>query len=393
LSGVALWLSFILFVFSSSAQVGPRSVSLRKSASAIEEDNYSKAWQAKLSTIDAIEGNLRLVYFANKRTGWISNNKDLYRTVDGGNSWQKAALDFPGRSTVEKIQCFAPDTCWLLAQHRESWDVLDFRKRYFSLYQTKNGGDSWTVRYQAKGIVINGVSFLTGDEGWIVGANYMADSERPSFFAAVTQDGGKNWNDVSDNLSKLVADSSYSPFTNVYDSLQGVVPTHKGSAQILTLRNLILRTSDFGRRWEANVFSIDVYEHVPFFKFGKDERGLVWAGGSSTGEEGTGVALISEKKKNNWVGFDAGAVYFTDILHISNDHFFACGYLQSLRKENDLNYIKQSGVVLESIDRGGTWKPVFKEPTLESVNSLSRVDGKNIWAVGDNGSIISISRK
>lgn len=140
--------------------------------------------------------------FINEREGWLVGGNDLWRTVNGGTSWELVYSSDEKGSEIQKFEFLDPQVSWLL--------------RLNGLYTTEDGGSTWkqtSLPSKLSRGEPRDVHFLTGGMvGWMAGGIYrpMTRAEilgggfpnntiSPDFDAVLygcifrTDDGGKTW--------------------------------------------------------------------------------------------------------------------------------------------------------------------------------------------------------
>ncbi len=142
-------------------------------------------------------------FFLNSTTGWvIARSGALYRTTTGGAQW--AQFDFP--FCGEPLQCylhFVSDNDGYLM----SGSPIGMFKYPISLYQTSNGGATWTLKFahapgeESGGLPLGGykygLTFRDALNGWVNGGDYPAEGY---FYLFRTTDGGLSWSHVQPAL-------------------------------------------------------------------------------------------------------------------------------------------------------------------------------------------------
>ncbi len=126
-------------------------------------------------------GILEGICFANKDTGWVCSRDltagGLWRTINGGNSWQKQLNESVRPS---KIFFANSNTGWVIGNAGQN------------LYKTTNSGQNWFVQSSTSSEFYSDVFFATSDTGWIV---KNIGTENKSLVRSTN--GGNNWVSVN----------------------------------------------------------------------------------------------------------------------------------------------------------------------------------------------------
>jgi len=125
--------------------------------------------------MDTLGYGIECIDFANENLGILGGKASLFRTTDGGNSWEPKALDIIGTQTITDIEFIDENTVYALTGSK--------------LLVSNDGGATWTEKE------INLVSELT------VAARRMAFADRnhgivttSGEWVFITSDGGNTWN-------------------------------------------------------------------------------------------------------------------------------------------------------------------------------------------------------
>jgi photosystem II stability/assembly factor-like uncharacterized protein len=144
-------------------------------------------------------------YFADAQTGWVTfhasipssvpENPVVWRTVDGGASWQAgSALDTSGLAEtywVSHIVFSGTQNGWLLAHVGAGMN-----HDYVALYRSTDGGVHWSrvidpmIDGGIQSCTKTGLAFSDGSNGWLTGD---CNGVRPGAFLYQTKDGGAQW--------------------------------------------------------------------------------------------------------------------------------------------------------------------------------------------------------
>lgn len=112
-------------------------------------------WAQQTLTCDWPVCPMRLftVAMIDDQTGWIGG-EGLYHTTDGGESWLRQEIEFPG--DIHAIQFLDAENGWMTGDSG-------------ALLQTSDGGATWNTVETGEWGTLNGVTFISPERGWIVG--------------------------------------------------------------------------------------------------------------------------------------------------------------------------------------------------------------------------------
>jgi len=193
-------------------------------------EDGGRNWQKQYDPQSSLAMRMRL-YFPSRERGWImpahwGTYSMSHYTTDGGVTWQR---------NNEVLRLLDRDLTFL--NDHESWLVqYDFKKRKGRVLHTDDGGENWTIRHRMDvGLeFLNVIFFATAQEGWIAGKD-------ATIFHSSS--GGRNWEDVSRRIQRLVNDPLAADLTDIFftDADRGWIVGHAGT---------ILHTRNGGQNWE-----------------------------------------------------------------------------------------------------------------------------------------------
>ena len=305
-------------------------------------------WEEQFTT----EAALFNLYFIDKQTGWVvGDRRSVYATTDGGQTWQFIT---DGSNQRHKTSYGQPEYLGKEPLHTFTLYDIDFT-------DTQNGwivGDLGVILHTASGgkgkwkhqrggprfhnsadAVLLGVDFVSKQLGWVVGENGTI---------LHTRNGGVTWESQSSPSHLLVGVCAISPE-------EGYVVGDRGS---------ILRTEDGGTVWNA-----------------QDSR---------TTECFGAVHFVSAQK--GWAVAEAGVV-----LHTTNGGAVwerqASETQQVLLSvffvdENTGWCVGNGGEIIHTDNGGQTWKRQ-KSGTPWNLFDVHFTSKRRGWAVGMNGTVLS----
>ena len=142
------------------------------------------------STLDPSSYSDAIISFWDESTGWViyDGSTLLWKTTDAGLAWESYSLDIAA-SEFSMIDILNQDTAWVMII-----TIQEPRTGNITLYRTLDGGNTWEVMLDPSdggpnSFSKNGFSFGTTEYGWI--ARDQGHFIKP--YLDITRDGGKSW--------------------------------------------------------------------------------------------------------------------------------------------------------------------------------------------------------
>ena len=286
-TGTMAWLHGIYFLDQNRGWIAGSSGTL------LETIDGGQTWR-KLYPLT--KDNLRDVYFANERVGWLVAERDvlklktndeprtyLMKTQDGGSSWQRVFLNGADANALLVRVVFADSQRgWVFGESG-------------TVFATRDGGVQWTRQAAPTRHLLLGGTFVDYAHGWLVGAGATI---------LQTSDGGMSWQ------SGVVRDGAGARFTATSfagNSLGWAVGT----------AGLIFATNDGGRTWfqQHSTIDTDLFD----VKFVDTSEG--WAVGSQ------GILLGTKDGGRHWLATSSGTSHALErLFFVDQDHGWAVGF-------------------------------------------------------------------
>jgi photosystem II stability/assembly factor-like uncharacterized protein len=185
--------------------------------SSLSQDSRSP-WKALVTQLDGRQ-TLNHIHFLGETHGWIASNDAIYRTSDGGKSWQPLRIDLPRNGALADMSFVSPKVGWVAVQKRTS--VSKYDENHTWLFQTTDGGQSWRLQHEDKASLVARVVFVNDEDGWLIGQRYIGLVPlRFNLLILRTSNQGRSWTDVSAELNRVAADDAGMVNDELVDILQ-----------------------------------------------------------------------------------------------------------------------------------------------------------------------------
>jgi len=289
---------------------------------------------------EVLSGDFDKTHFISPQVGWIMGSKQIYRTVDGGESFNEVVLDGGGveyewQKQFQEIFFLDEQTGWIFS-------------RYEGIFRTVNGGETWGRIAEGTDHNINSAWFQGPDTGWLAGSS--GEIKR-------TSDGGQTWEVLDTGTDESLNEIRFA------DDQNGWAAGNDGT---------ILRTTDGGDTWQEQSSGTDL-----------DLEGLTVPDAQTAWAAGEDEIIIYTD--------DGGTTWSTQ--HLAEDISYRTPELRSIYATDQDTVLAVGGrsynvsLTMLSTDGGETWSRV-PAPLDEQIMDVYLTSAQNGWAVGDNGAVL-----
>ncbi|MFL6254876.1 MAG: hypothetical protein ACJ74T_07620 [Pyrinomonadaceae bacterium] len=318
------------------------------------------------------------VAFVNESAGWLAKGAKLWRTGDGGASWElvyskgKASRSDP--ECIDDFRFTSPDEGWLLANSH--------------LYRTRDGGRTWrSLDVPEVDGYLAAVDFLPGGKvGWLGGnvcgalrkdewaANrfHCSAASNTASFAAVfkTRDGGRTWqrervSRATGTIVRLRMRSARSGFATG----QAGAFSYEGG-RWLDAESQLPDAPEWERKSGEGCLEIAIGlpTYCPVsFHFNDEKHGWLSNANGYLGRTSDGGRTWTDIARAPDVGGIVDPPFFID-LYIGAD-----GSGMALDTDGDLQETSDGGVTWECVTERGSFKSMFA------------LDAERVWLVAADG--------
>jgi photosystem II stability/assembly factor-like uncharacterized protein len=332
--------------------------------------------------------NLQHAQFLDAAIGWVSNNRSLFATTDGGRTWQQSNLNIPDDSRISSFSFLSPQIGWVsvVREIRNEENRVSYTSR---LIVSTDAGKSWTERDGFnENVEVNVIRFLNPKTGFAAGLRVVqAKVPYPGMFLTRTDDGGSTWRDVSAEAKTAINEVSGGSNDYVAD----IVFTSSGNVNVLTAFGRTITSSDAGRSWKQLKQFRDERPQTSYEKlFLYDETMVVLSGTIS--REGTWGDLILEDRGAAWTTYEINNLALFDLEFLSPDAIVAAGgaFNGYSRSGSQYNGRLLPGVILRSNDRGKNWLEIYRSKANQPIIDLIKVGPTQLYAIGNEGTLLRL---
>lgn len=330
----------------------------------------------------------RRAQFINDTYGWAMTPYSLYRTIDGGKTWERLPQE-PEKDARFMAFFFVNESNGWLAILKQ-----DFADHYgvgnsSVIMSTSDGGRTWNLQASFKDeIEIRDVRFLNENEGLAIGSRGLDNRpDRGELFVVGTSNGGKEWINFS------------GPANATFKNPWGVVNDRAVYAQLtssailmLTEGGRVMSTRDHGKSWNTVVILKDertdgFYSSAGYYKLALDPKSRIRVLVGAMGDEGYWGGLLVDEH-DQWTSYEITRTPILDAVFVSEKDVIASGLNVRRVDEKSKRGLKDAGIILRSFDGGKSWQSIYRSKTFETFFYLTKVKDNEFYAVSDTGTFL-----
>lgn len=270
--------------------------------------------------ISSLEHTFNKISMTNSSVGWGISEGKLFRTSDGGRTWE---IQFEPKEERTELGHYK------FEQQVENVQALSANEAWFSdsdsLLHTVDAGKTWS-KTQFEDVIIRSFKFQNNIRGWVVGEKLSISEDLPNWlgYVAETEDGGKSWSEIKMGNNDRYLKPLYDLWVSKNES-------------IFLIGYDILQSENGGREWQKRGIDCDFYG-VPYIVHFFDE--------------GSGFVL-SNQGSNFCITKDGGDSWQT--RHLPEIKGGTASMVQTGR---NLYWAAGDDGIFRSIDDGNSWQKI-----------------------------------
>lgn len=329
------------------------------------------------------------IAFTDNNTGWAVSKDSIYRTGDGGNTWQTINAHTGLAGSGDKIEKFSigdDGIVWVVIQHNDG--TAFSKKDKTKVYQSLDGGKTWI-----RSLALNSSTFSdfrsSGRDAWIIGKTFISDKPQ-QFFPLIFRFSGTDnrWSNLSPGFKDFVDGQTGDRYN--YPNLSKVGFASSSCVIVAAEERWLYETCNNGKVWvQMGDRSEDTHRpiSISYLSVAAGTLELVEASG---GVEGTGSLLLTlNLSDNKTIGsVSLPSFYVTKALWSSQERIIAAG-----KRAGNPTAADDEGdgdVILETSDGGKSWNEVFFRKS-KSTGTFSFVGSQIAWLIDEEGKTYRIS--
>jgi len=320
---------------------------------------------------------VKAFHFLTSEVGWAISNRSIFKTINGGKTWEMTKLNFINSSEIKSLHFLDDYNGWLLLQDGGD-DYSKLSK--VSVFRTTDGGAQWSLEHVEDSSVIN-EAFFDVTQTWLIGMKFVRDYPRTLAPLIIRHlNGTHKWEDVtarSNGVSKLIEKPSQ------------LASDHNGCLLLADKVGTIVKSCDSGNSWErltsTDNFPADSSYRVLSIEATND---FIWTLESAGGMGGLNsvLTIIPYASQHNRVTVSLPRLYLRSGIAISDSEF----YLVGKGSESD-DGTMQLGTILQTVDGGKTWRHIFSTISQISVAQFFLLTSQ-IWLLTTDGELIALEQ-
>jgi photosystem II stability/assembly factor-like uncharacterized protein len=363
-------------------------VVLRPLRVGLTEGNHQavKVAESKISSGERFQA----AQFVDARHGWARSNKSLYMTSDGGKNWEPIALNLSPDSNLSSFFFINDTKGWLTIVNRVNSAHYGMSNSS-RIMTSSDGGKSWTEQASFPDEVdLSCIRFLNVNDGIATGFRVIeAQPLSYELFAIRTDDGGKSWKNIAENLALAIQDEN--GFT--YDFAHAIHWSSPSNLLLLTRGGKIVSSSDQGETWNLLVQFKDqrpegFISSTGYRSLAISPEGNISVVAGAEGTEGFWGDFVSKDKQDTWLSHELLLVPIRDAVFLSETEVVACGLEIQAYDEKTKSRKPSMGVLLHSTNGGKTWAAISRIPSNQGFVSLSKITDKLFYVIGGDGEFV-----
>ena len=327
--------------------------------------------------------NLQHAQFLDPNTGWVASKESLFKTTNGGKTWQQLNVNIPAESSITSFFFTSKETGWLAVVSKIEEEGFSSR-----LLVTNDGGNTWTERQSFPNEVeVNVVRFQDAKTGFVAGSKTVKRGTLIlEIFLTRTTDGGASWTDLSARINLTITNRFGVATGSVYD----IVFTEPSRIHLLTGDGTVGVSLDAGKSWKKTAHFTDSRPQTGYRKLIVNAQQLSLLGGTIS-QEGIWGDVILSMANNAWVTYEIDNLGLFDAEFLSaTEILMSGGAFRGSTDWSGSHYYgrKLPGVILRSFDNGKSWIEIYRGKTNQPIIELIKVGPTQIYAIGNDGAFL-----